>query len=268
MKEIGLQLFSVRDHFQSEDEIYATLPKIKEMGYSYVQFSGAYDCISAENLAKASKNADLPVCCTHYPWDKIQDDVENTIKRHQLLGTNYIGIGGMPAAAKESLEKLNEFIDKFNEIANTYYARGFKLLYHHHSFEFKKLDDGKTIFEHLVKKLDPQKTGFIFDTYWAQHGGQNVTDLIRRLGNRIAIMHLKDFEAAHIYNLENGKKLSAPCITRVGDGVLDFKDIIKVSEEVGIKYFVVEDDNAVEVGDSLLAVKKSYDYIRNNLFDK
>ena len=268
MKSIGLQLYSVRDHFQSENDIYETLPKIKAMGYDYVQYSGAYDCISAENLAKASKDAGLPVCGTHYPWDRIQNDVEGTIKRHELLRTNQIGIGAMPEEARDTLEGLQAFIKRFNEMADIYYARGFRLLYHHHSFEFKKLEDGRTIFDHLVAELDPVKTGFVFDTYWAQHGGQNVVKLIKKLEGRIGIMHLKDFEAAHVYKLENGTLLGAPYITRCGDGVLDLADIIKVSEETGIKYFVVEDDRAPDTGDSLAAAKKSCDYIHANLLEK
>ncbi len=268
MKQIGLQLFSVRDHFQSEESIYDVLPKIKDMGYDYVQYSGAYDCISAENLAKATKDAGLPVCGTHYPWDRIQNDVDGTVKRHELLGTNQIGIGSMPTEARDSLEGLCAFIEKFNEMAEIYYSRGFRLLYHHHSFEFRKLEDGKTIFDHLVEKLDPVKTGFVFDTYWAQHGGQNVVKLIKKLEGRIGIMHLKDFEAAHLYKLEDGSSITAPYITRVGDGVLDMKDIIKVSEETGIKYFVVEDDRAPDTGDSLAAAKKSCDYIHANLLEK
>ena len=268
MKTIGLQLYSIRDHFQSEDSIYETLPKVKAMGYDYVQYSGAYDCISAENLAKANAEAGLPVCGTHYPWDRIQNDVEGTVKRHEILGTNQIGIGSMPMEARDSLEGLNEFIKKFNEMAEIYYARGFRLLYHHHSFEFRKLEDGKTIFEHLFEKLDPVKTGFVFDTYWAQHGGQNVVKLIKKLEGRIGIMHLKDFKAAQPYKLANGTTLNAPEITRVGDGVLDMKDIIKVSEETGIKYFVVEDDRAPDTGDSLAAAKTSCDYIHANLLEK
>ena len=268
MKQIGLQIYSVRDHFQDKKSIIATLPKLKSMGYDYIQFAGAYDCISSENLAKASKEAGLFVCGTHYPWDKIQNDVESTVKHHLLLETSLIGLGCMPKEARSSLDGLNAFIDKFNEMAEIYYARGFRLLYHNHSFEFKKLDDGKTIFSHLVERLDPIKTGFVFDTYWAQHGGQNIIDLIKKLEGRIAVIHLKDFEAAHTYKLDNGSSLLAPAITRLGDGVLDFENIIKAAEETGIKYFVVEDDTAPDTGDSLAAVEKSCDYIHANLLDK
>ena len=268
MKSIGLQLYSIRDKMKTEEDIYETLKKVKEMGYEYVQFSGTYDCISAENLAKAAKESGLPVCGAHYAWDRIQDDVEGTIKRFELLGTNQFGIGAMPKEARNDLAELNLFIKKFNEMADIYYARGFRLLYHHHSFEFKKLDDGKTIFDHLVEELDPVKTGFIFDTYWAQHGGQNIVSLIKKLEGRIAIMHLKDMEAAHEYTLKNDTSLLAPCITRIGDGVLDFEEIIKVSEETGIKYFVVEDDNAPSTGDSLAAARKSCAYIHTNLIEK
>ena len=152
-------------------------------------------------------------------------------------------------------------------MADIYAKRGFKLTYHNHSFEFKKLEDGRTLFDHLVEKLNPVTTSFVLDTHWVQHGGADVRAVIEQLAGRIDILHLKDMEACHRYELKDGKILTAPAIIEIGAGNINFKDIIPTAEKCGVKYFVVEDDRCIP-GESLATNKKSADYIIANLLEK
>lgn len=267
MKQFGIQLYSVRDHFTNAEDTKAAFKALAEMGYSYVHTAGAYSYMTPEEFAKAASDAGISFCGTHYSFDAIKNDVEGTIAYHKVLGTTNIGIGGMPIPARESLEELNKFIDEFNASAKIYHERGYKLTYHNHSFEFKKCSDGKTIFDHLVEKLDPVCTSFVLDTYWVQHGGADVRATIERLAGRIDILHLKDMEACHKYPLVAGWTLEAPEIIEIGAGNINFKDIIPTAERCGVKYFVVEDDRCPE-GRSFEVNKKSADYIIANLLEK
>jgi sugar phosphate isomerase/epimerase len=174
----------------------------------------------------------------------------------------------MPPEARNDLAGLNKFIDEFNAAVEIYAARGFKLTYHNHSFEFRRLEDGRTLFDHLIERFDPEKVSFVLDTYWCQHAGIDVRAMIEKLAGRIDILHLKDMEAAYNFKLEDGATLTAPRITEVGNGNINFKDIIPLAEKCGVKYFVVEDDRAPTTGDSMGAVKKSADYIKANLLEK
>ncbi len=268
MKKYGLQIYSVRDQFTNEEDTKNAFLALAEMGYTSVQTAGTYDYISPEKFAQYAKDAGIEICGTHYNWDLIKGDVEGTIAYHKTLGTTNIGVGGMPMYARKDLDGLNTFINEFNSMAKIYHEHGFKLTYHNHSFEFVKLPDGKTLFDHLVEKLDPECTSFVLDTYWVQHGGADVRATIERLNGRIDILHLKDMEACHGYTLANGNGLAAPAIIEIGAGNINFKDIIPTAEKCGVKYFVVEDDRAPSTGDSLAAVKKSADYINANLLEK
>ena len=50
--KFGLNLFSIRNLIATEEEFLKTAKKLKEMGYSYMQFSGApYD---AEKIKRVS----------------------------------------------------------------------------------------------------------------------------------------------------------------------------------------------------------------------
>ncbi len=275
MKEFGLQAYSVRDHFETAEDFAGTFKELKKMGYSHIH-TACFDNYPADFVKKAADDAGITFCGTHYSWDSICNDVEGTIAYHKTLGTTNIGIGGMPGDARGSVEALEAFIAKFNEMAAIYNKHGFKLTYHNHSFEFVKLEDGKTLFDHLVDGLDPKTTSFVLDTHWVQHGGADVRATIERLAGRIDILHIKDMEACHetVYNVVEVvdgqpqiKRVSvcAPAIIEIGQGNINFKDIIPLAEKCGVKYFVVEDDRAPATGDSFAAVKKSADYIKANL---
>ena len=57
MKEFGLQLYSVRDHMDTEEGVKETFIKLKEMGYSTAQTAGTYDFIAPERFAEYAKDA-------------------------------------------------------------------------------------------------------------------------------------------------------------------------------------------------------------------
>ena len=246
-----------------EAGIKETFLKLAEMGYTTGQTAGTYDFIAPEKFAEYAKEAGIKICGTHYNWDRIRNDVEGTVAYHKALGTTNVGIGGMPFDARANVEKLNAFIDEFNACAAKYAEYGMKLTYHNHSFEFKKLEDGRTLFDHLVEKFDKENVSFVLDTYWLQHGGKDVREMIELLAGRVDILHIKDMEACRDVRIGE-TTVSVPYITEIGSGNLNFKSIIATAEACGVKYFVVEDDRAVEVG-SFDAVKKSADYIKANL---
>ena len=246
-----------------EAGIKETFLKLAEMGYTTGQTAGTYDFIAPEKFAEYAKEAGIKICGTHYNWDRIRNDVEGTVAYHKALGTTNVGIGGMPFDARANVEKLNAFIDEFNACAAKYAEYGMKLTYHNHSFEFKKLEDGRTLFDHLVEKFDKENVSFVLDTYWLQHGGKDIREMIELLAGRVDILHIKDMEACRDVRIGE-TTVSVPYITEIGSGNLNFKSIIATAEACGVKYFVVEDDRAVEVG-SFDAVKKSADYIKANL---
>jgi len=70
--------------------------------------------------------------------------------------------------------------------------RGVQLLYHNHDWEFA--DGGRVIFA-LLDGCGPE-LGFCPDIGWVMKGGADVVALLRRMGNRVGAIHLKDFATA------------------------------------------------------------------------
>ena len=252
MKTLGLQLFTIRDDFKDEPTIKEGFRRMAEIGYGEAQTAGLF--IAPEKFAEYAKDAGVKICGTHYSWDEIRNNTDETMKIHDILGTTNIGIGGMPGYARESKENLLKFIDEANEVAEKISKHGFKFTYHNHSFEFKKFD-GRTMMDYLIDGFDKKNVSFVLDTYWVQHGGASIADMIERLAGRIDILHLKDMGAC------GGENHNVPYITEIGNGNINFAKIVPLAEKTGVKSFVVEQDSNWKVS-PFDSIKESYDFIK------
>ena len=204
MKEFGLQLHSIRDHFTTPEETRESFRRMREYGYSHAQTAGTYSYISAEAFKALADEYGIELMGTHCKWELFCNEAERMLRYHKALGVSYAGIGHMPRALRQSKESILVFIDRFNQIARSYVEEGFRALtYHHHSFEFMRIDE-KTMMDYLIEGLDPRYTAFVVDTFWAQVGGEDVRAFIERLKGRIACVHLKDLDPCYYYKLADG----------------------------------------------------------------
>ena len=245
IKELGVQLFTIRDYMKDEESIRTSFRKLREMGYDIGQTAGFF--VGAEKFAEIAKETGLKICGTHCGFNELIADPDKAMREHELLGTTNIGIGGMPGEARESLDALKAFIDKANEFAAYIAKSGFKFTYHNHSFEFRKFD-GKTMLDYLVEGFDKDNISFVLDTYWVQHGGGDVRAWMEKLAGRIDILHLKDMGMA-----------DKQFITEIGQGNINFDGIIETADKIGVKYYVVEQDTCP--GDPFESLKISKKYI-------
>ncbi len=236
-KNLGLQAWTIRDFVTDPEFADLSFRRVKELGYTELQtagdFVGGY-ALMAELLAKNG----LRVVGTHYDYDRILKDPEATVADHRILGTTNIGIGGLPHEARQSVGALRDFVNTFNRAAEQYAKEGFKLTYHNHSFEFVKIDGSKSLMDIFAEEFDPKNISFVFDTCWAATSGSDVTAWMRKLAGRIDILHLKDC-AVHIPGSSSRPEFK---LSEVGYGNLDWDSILKAAEEIGVKHYVVEQD--------------------------
>lgn len=234
-KKLGVQLYTVRDYLNDPEFADLTFAKLAKMGYTEAHTAGnAFDAkLFGELMAKHG----ISVVGTHYSYDDILNKFEETVQIHRMWGTTNIGIGGMPSAPRNSVADLKKFIDEFNAAAEKYAKEGFRLTYHHHNFEFVRIDGKKTIMDLLYENLDPVNTSFVLDTCWLAAGGADVVEWIDKTKGRVDILHLKDMY------LKKEDKYFVPCITEVGQGGLAWDRIMKAAEEANIQHYVVEQDH-------------------------
>lgn len=232
-KKLGLQVYTVRDHIKDEESMDATFKRLAEIGYSELQTAGW----ESETYAKLAKKYGHTIVGTHYNYDKIINNIDETMKLHEVLGTTNVGIGGCGARTYEDIMK---FIESYNKAAQIYAKNGFKLTYHNHSFEFVEVKDGKSTMDLLVEGLDPEKTSFVLDTCWVANAGGDVCGWIEKLAGRIDILHLKDLK---VNFADEGKWAVRQQLCEIGNGNLAWDRILKSAEATGVKHIVVEQDN-------------------------
>jgi sugar phosphate isomerase/epimerase len=81
--------------------------------------------------------------------------------------------------------------DALNAAAKLATEHGVRVGYHNHWWELRSRLDGRSAFEVFADQLDPALVLEV-DTYWATAGGEHAPELLRRLGNRVHALHVKD----------------------------------------------------------------------------
>ncbi len=257
--EAGINLFTLRKQISTEADFLTTANRLREMGYSYIQFSGGpYD---PDMIARVSKESGLPVVLTHVPMDRILNETDALMEEHARFGCHNIGLGAMTPSAVADKDLYKAKIEELDAAGEKMAKNGFNFFYHHHHFEFIK-HDGETVMDYMIKNA--KHINFTADTYWLQFGGVNVCEYLNKLNGRIECVHLKDYHIESSVD-ENGKTKFKPNFAPVGDGTIDFKAAIKVAKESGAKYFLVEQDNASDMEDPFGQVERSIKYIREVL---
>lgn len=85
--------------------------------------------------------------------------------------------------------------------------------------------------EILLTESDPA-VGFELDLYWVQAGGGSPVEWIRKVDGRMQVVHLKDMA------IVDSKQVFA----EIGEGNMNYKEIIATCRNNGVEWFVVEQD--------------------------
>lgn len=248
----GAQMYSVRTLTQSEDSLFDALKAIKAMGYNAVQLSGQSRDIPQERIRDMLQELELDCGATHLSFQEMEEDLEAVIARHKLWNCAYPGIGAMPAQYAASREGIREFVRRVNPIAEKLLDNGLHFIYHNHAFEFARLE-GVRAMDLLLEGFSPA-VQFEIDVYWVQAGGGDPVEWIRKVAGRMDVVHFKEM----VGQLPSKEDPTMTRMAPVGEGNLNWPAIMKASEDIGVKYAFVEQDNAVDT-DPLACMKTSHD---------
>jgi len=230
--KIGVTLYNCRDFTKTPADIAMTLKKVRKIGYRYVQLSGLGP-VAPEELKKMLDNEGLQVCITHTPYDRLKNDLDAVIREHHLWNCPHVAVGSMPGEYANP-EGFVRFAGECSEIGKKLAAAGLTFSYHNHHWELER-QNGKTGLEILFSQSDPKYLFAEIDTYWIQYGGGDPAAWIRRMKGRVPVVHFKDMAVV------KGK----PVMTEVGEGNLNWKEIIKACRESRVEYAVVEQDECL-----------------------
>ena len=258
--KVGLNLFSIRNLIKTEEDFLDTALKLRDMGYTCMQYSGGE--FDPGRIKRVSDASDLPVCLTHVPYDRIVGDTEKLMEEHDTFGCRSIGLGALNSKLLMDEDQFKAAVEELNLAGETMAKNGFTFCYHHHSFEFYRVN-GVTAFDYMLENAP--YINFTVDTYWLQHGGVDVIKTMERIGDRMEYLHMKDYKIAAKLKEDGSSYRFVPDFAPVGEGNINFNAVVKTASAYNVREFLVEQDNAADMPDTLDEVRRSIEYIRKEL---
>jgi sugar phosphate isomerase/epimerase len=244
LDQISLQLYSVRE--LTAQDMPGTLRRISEIGYPAVEFAG-YGGLSPEDLRKVIDDLGLRASGAHVPLGSWETGSEAVLAdMHALNCTHAI----VPIASPEqrqdeaSVASLAESFNRWGELCR---QEGVTFSYHNHAFEFAPMG-GTTMWDVLVRETDPELVHLELDLYWVRYGGADPETLLRDLGDRVSLVHLKDMAP-------DEQRSDLP----VGEGIMPWPELLNTADEAGVEWYVAEQDNP---RDALEDVRISLQHLR------
>ena len=256
MGKISLQMYTMREHTKTLEDLKATVKRLAGIGFDTVQYSvpDSFDAKEVKKILDGNGIANDSVFCPHL---KIEDRMKDIISQCEMFETKYVRTDPITAGLTVAASGYKCFAHYLNEVCEEFKKHGIKLLYHFHAFEFKRFGD-ETGIDIFLKETDPEYIQIIPDTHWIHSGGKIITDFLEKYSDRYDYMHAKDFGIG-----ERGPQLEARPIefAPVGEGNLDWKPIIALCRKNGVKSFAIEQDDCYG-RDEFECVKSSYDFLK------
>lgn len=182
---LSVQLWTVREALAAD--FVGALKRVADLGFTTVEPFGFVereselaDGLAAAGLAPSSAHAQL-----------IGNDVDAVFAAAKALGIPTVIDPSRDASYWTTLEDIAASATALNQAAEVAQGYGLTVGYHNHWWELENSIDGTPALEVFASLLDPSVVLEV-DTYWATVGGVPAADLLRRLGERVQFIHVKD----------------------------------------------------------------------------
>ncbi len=293
-KQVGLELFTVRDAMQTDYE--GVLAKIASFGYKEVEPASGYNNLAPKDFRAMLDRYGLSAPSTHSGLPP-GETIEARLEGGQIMGFKYIenlggagggggrgrggapgapptggasgappqgrgpgnGGGGRGAATTESVKRQAQTLNENGKLAAKF---GMKMIVHNHTMEFAPLGDKPEMrpYDILLAETDPALVVMQLDIGWASVAGQDILGMFKRNPGRFECWHVKDAKGIKAMSpaLTQSERQRNADLVPVGQGEVDYKSIFAAASQAGMKHFCIEQDNAAQWGDSVAAARVSF----------
>ncbi len=233
---LGVQLYTVRE--QAEKNLPETLKQIRAIGYEEVEFNAAlFEKHSAPELLAMTHRAELSAASGHFDYESFPSKVSYA----RRLGLKWMVCPILPKSQWGSPEGYRRAAATFNDWGKLCQQHGMHFAFHNHNYEFQDLK-GTTGFDILLKETDPELVWLEMDCYWITQAGRDPVLLLRQLGRRVRLLHLKDRKAGQPTSQELNE--AASHFTEVGKGSIAWRPLLAEAQKLGVEHYYVEQDES------------------------
>ena len=254
MMNIGVQTFTIRKY--QKKNLYNSIKKLVDLGFNSFELARIkFNRKNALIIKELIKDFNINIVSIQAKPKDVFNHKEQLIEFCKLVNCENIILSMLPF--KCILGNDNDFYDfliTLDPLYDEYMNSGIELGYHHHNWEYTKLDNGKFIMDELLEKTNRIK--FVHDTYWTTKSGRSSSEQIISFDKRLLGVHLRDIN----FYRKNIKVLSKD--TELGNGIINFNDVIEKAKYA--KYLVIEQKTKTPYE----RLNKSMEYIKGIICKK
>ena len=254
---IGLQLYTIRQAMA--DDAPGSLKKVAEMGYTNLELAGYADRkfygYAPQEFRKMVNDLGMKILSSHTQVEAqgiTLDNAKYMAEDHAQLGVKYCVQPWVVPEAR-NIESYKKMVQDWNTVAGIMKENGMLFGYHNHNFEFADINGVVPYFDIFLPGLDKDLVTMELDLFWTTKAGQDPVEIFKKYPGRFQLLHMKDmFTKEAPYYTTDGVNDFAP----VGQGVINFKEILAAKDIAGMKYMIVEQDSTKD-GKPFDAIKTS-----------
>jgi sugar phosphate isomerase/epimerase len=178
------------------------------------------------------------------------------LDEQEMLGCKYLVLPSLFDAETgafetfDNLDRIKVIAERFNLASENARARGMRVGYHNHSQELTADFDGRSWLEALFEIVEPDVFAEV-DMYWVQVGGRDPVQVVKSLGDRVLLLHVKDGNTA----TPEGPSLP------IGEGGIDVPSVLAAAPSA--QMHVIELENLSE-SDVWPVLEQSRRYLLDN----
>lgn len=231
---VALQLYTLRD--LTKDDFRSVIQAVGEIGYDGVELAG-YGGLTAPDLRRLLESAGLRAVSAHVGLEALESRLDAEIAYCLELGNRWLVCPVIPQGRRQDAAGWRSVAEALNRAGERCAARGLRLGYHNHAFEFEVVPGAEAGgganrgLDLLLGGTDPALVFWEPDVYWIAKGGADPAALIRQHAGRVPITHLKDVS-----------RDERQTFAEVGEGTLDWPAILAAAQMAGAEWHCVEQD--------------------------
>lgn len=277
MPVLGLQLMMLKDQI-NEKGMYEVLRQVRELDIDAVEVSQVEmtdelieDLVRGRvdfGVETAAMSASIAPGGNGFA---LETEFDRAVDACRRTGSRFLRIGMMPFSAMTSKQACEEWAESVEPYAARLAEQGVTLCYHNHHVDLIQFE-GERIFD-IVRRVAPSLL-FEVDLHWVQRGGMAPLDMLKAYSGACKLIHVKDFRIAPLpaetverFEAQDmdmkefyGVFLSLAQFAEVGQGNMNWPELLPAAEEAGAEYFLIEQDDTYG-RDPIDCIRESREYL-------
>jgi sugar phosphate isomerase/epimerase len=255
---IALQLYTIRDVIMTD--IPGSLKQVSDAGYKYLELAsyddGKFYGYEPAEFKKLVNDLGMEILSSHTQVEAkgvTLDNAQKMAEDHAKIGAKYCIQPWVVEEARTTVDSWKKMVADWNKVGEIMKQHGLQFGYHNHNFEFANVEGKIPYYDILMPELDNNLVTMELDLFWATKAGQNPVQIFTNYPGRFQLFHMKDmYTKQDPFFTTEGVTDFAP----VGEGLINFKEILAAKDIAGMKYMIVEQDLTPD-GKPFDAIRKS-----------